>query len=106
VLCALAWAASLDSPPRRLSIYTDNLNSVQIFNSLKALGPYNDILLVLARILLQSRIDLRGFHVAGELNVIANALSRGLLDIACSHAPGLRIFRLQPPRVALGAVAC
>ncbi|KAI0037986.1 DNA/RNA polymerase, partial [Auriscalpium vulgare] len=68
VLAALEWVSVLPDRPQRLAIYTDNLNTVQIFNSFKALGAYNDILLCAARLLIDSGLDLRVFHIAGEDN--------------------------------------
>ncbi|KAI0054895.1 hypothetical protein BV25DRAFT_1816386 [Artomyces pyxidatus] len=106
VVTALEWAAALPSPPNRLAIYTDNLNTVQMFASLKAQPGYNDLLLYASRILLRSHIDLRVFHIAGELNVIADALSRGLLDVLRQYAPNAKIFQITPPRVTLGSSGC
>ncbi|KAI0059317.1 hypothetical protein BV25DRAFT_1809297 [Artomyces pyxidatus] len=102
VLSALQYATTLASPPSRLAIFTDNLNTVQIFSSFKAHDTYNDILLFAARLLIRSRIDLRVFHIPGEQNTIADALSRGLFDIAFQYAPGLKLYSFQPPRVTLG----
>ncbi|KAI0039985.1 hypothetical protein FA95DRAFT_1684034, partial [Auriscalpium vulgare] len=97
VLAALEWATSLPDPPRRLAIYTDNLNTVQIFNSFKAHDAYNDILLWAARLLINSGLDLRVFHIAGEDNIVADALSRHLFDVVMRYAPRLRVFTFQPP---------
>ncbi|VDC02998.1 unnamed protein product [Peniophora sp. CBMAI 1063] len=106
VLRALAWAGRERSPPTRLAIYTDNLNSVQIFNSFKATGAYNDILLLAAQILLETRIDLRVFHVPGVHNTVADCLSRGLFETALGHAPYLRIHAIPTPRRTLGVASC
>ncbi|VDC07992.1 unnamed protein product [Peniophora sp. CBMAI 1063] len=107
VLRALAWAVSLPNPPRRLAIFTDNLNTVQVFNSLKAHGEYNSILLLAARLRIESRVDLRVSHIPGVDNSIADALSRGLLSDAQHLAPRLVIHALDNPSwMSLGAAAC
>lgn len=103
VLAALEWAASLPSPPQRLAIYTDNLNTVQMFDSFRASKGYDDILLRACEILLEHHIDLRVWHIPGAQNTIADALSRHLLQIVHQYRPDLVIFSFQPPRVTLGA---
>lgn len=107
VLRALAWAVSLPNPPRRLAIFTDNLNTVQVFNSLKAHNEYNHILLLAARLRIESRVDLRVTHIPGVDNSVADALSRGLLSSAQQLVPGLAIHALgEPSWLSLGAAAC
>ncbi|TFY82031.1 hypothetical protein EWM64_g1982 [Hericium alpestre] len=103
VVSALDWACSLPQKPNRLAIFSDSLNTVQMFNSLRARPHYNDLLLYACRTLLLHRIDLRVFHIAGELNVVADALSRNLLHVASQYQPALRIHLFTPPRVTLGA---
>lgn len=90
-------------PPRRVAVYTDNTNSVDIFNSLRASPPYNSILMSAVDVLLQLHIDLRVFHVSGADNQVADALSRFNNDAARRFAPGLIIASFTPPRDALGA---
>lgn len=104
VLSALHWAASLARPPRRFAVYTDNLNTVQIFDSFKASGPYNYILRDAAAILIATGIDLRVWHVPGAVNIVADALSRDMPQVARLYVPNLRILPFQPPRLTLGAV--
>jgi len=58
-----------------VTIYTDNLNTVQIFNSLACLPDYNQILRRAIDIVLTHDIDLRILHVPGEQNTVADALS-------------------------------
>lgn len=102
VLAALQWAASLRSPPSRLAIYTDNLNTVQMFDSLRASAPYNWILRSACEALITSGIDLRVWHIPGRDNIVADALSRQLLDVVFQRAPYLSIYPLIPPRLTLG----
>ena len=88
----------------RVVIYTDNLNTVQIFNSLACLPAYNHILRYSVDILLSTKIDLRVLHVSGEHNTVADALSRCQFLTALDAAPGLQIAPFEPPRWTLGAV--
>ena len=99
---ALLLLLELPLPPRRLAIYTDNLNTVQMFDSLRALEGYDEILLRACEILIESKIDLRVWHVPGEYNTVADAISRQLFDLAYQYAPGLQIYTLIPPRWTLG----
>ena len=105
VLSALHWAAARTNPPHFLAIFTDNLNTVQMFNSLHASSPtYNSILFSAIRVLLKSpMLDLRIFHIAGERNYVADAISRQLFDVAIQHVPNLTIASFTPPQDALGA---
>lgn len=103
VLGALEWAASLPRPPQRLAIYTDNLNTVQMFDSFRASEGYDDILLRACEILLLHQIDLRVWHIPGAQNTIADALSRHLLQIVQQYRPDLVIYSFEPPHVTLGA---
>ncbi|KAJ7222738.1 hypothetical protein B0H12DRAFT_1031238, partial [Mycena haematopus] len=103
VCAALHHAATLLPTGARLTIYTDSSNSVSMFNSLKALPAYNDILKSAVDVLLARDIDLRVLHVAGKLNSVADAISRWKNDIAIALVPGLTIHPFTPPRDALGA---
>ena len=80
VLSALLHTTSFSFPITKLVIYTDNLNTVQMFNSFSALPSYNEILKRAVDHLLSNvdnLIQLRVIHVPGHLNTIADALSRG-----------------------------
>jgi len=102
IASAILWASGLTPPIRRLLIYTDSLNCVDMFNTLKAQEGYNAILLFIVRILISSKMSLRVFHVPGADNSIVDALSRHLPMTAASMLPGLQIHHFQPPRVAMG----
>ena len=54
--------------------------------------------------LLESKIDLRVFHIAGETNTVADAISRGQFHLARQHQPGIAIRTFLPPQDALGAL--
>ena len=104
--------------PGRFVIYTDNLNTVDIFSTLRALPPYNHLLKMAIDILSLNNNDLRVLHVPGVDNAVADALSRADFQRALSLAPGLQIstfdpwswspddtgsLTFQPPRGTLGA---
>ncbi|KIY49912.1 hypothetical protein FISHEDRAFT_72144 [Fistulina hepatica ATCC 64428] len=89
--------------PHRLAIWTDNTNTVDMFDSLHALPPYNPLLITSADLLMFYECDLRVFHVKGKDNKVADALSRFQNDLATTLAPGLRIFSFIPPRLTSGA---
>ncbi|KAL7284900.1 hypothetical protein ACG7TL_002214 [Trametes sanguinea] len=100
VLAALEWVKNyVEQPPSRLAIFTDNLNTVQMFESFRANVHFDDILLRACDMLIASGIDLRVWHIAGQQNTVADALSRGLFHVALQYAPHLTIST-QPPREA------
>jgi hypothetical protein len=82
VVMALIWHADRAKPPPRLAIYTDNLNTVQMFHSLKARSQYNSLLKFVVSILIYTKISLRVLHVPGAHNIVADAISRQLFDVA------------------------
>ena len=104
ILSAIHHLASLPCPPRRLLLFTDSLDSVAIFNSLSASeSSHNGVLLAVARVVLQSGIDLRVRHVAGKINIRADLLSRLLLDEYHRLFPQDRVRLFAPPRELLPA---
>ena len=102
VLAALEWAVSLSPQPFRVAIFTDNLTTVQMFDSFRAKIPYVDILLAAVEILIDHQVDLRVWHIPGERNIIADALSRQLFSIVAQYIPHLKVNTFQPPRVTSG----
>ncbi|KZT22419.1 hypothetical protein NEOLEDRAFT_661863 [Neolentinus lepideus HHB14362 ss-1] len=104
VLSAIEYAAKLQPCPGRLVIFSDSSNTVDMFNTLRAITPYNEILQCAVDILLDTGIDLRVQHIPGEKNVVADALSRFNNQAALSVCPSLQISMFQPPRWPLGAV--
>ena len=100
VLSAIIHSTSLCALVKRLVVYSDNLNMVQIFNSLSALPAYNDILKGSVDHLLSdinNPIDLRVIHIAGKLNIVADALSRQYFNTVVDYAPGIVVNTFSPP---------
>ena len=86
-------------------IYTDSSNTVDIFSSLRAIAPYNQLLISTMNVVLDHQIDFRVLHVRGVDNPIADALSRFKNDLTISLCPGLIIQTFEPPQDALGAAS-
>ena len=91
-----------EAPPHRLVIFSDNSNTVNIFNSLRAIAPYNRLLISAMNVVLDHGIDFRVLHVRGVDNPVADAISRFKNDLAVSLCPGLVIRSFKPPQDALG----
>jgi hypothetical protein len=105
VTAALMFSTSLLKPNQRVAIFTDNLNTVSMFNSLAALPPYNWLLMAAVDVLISSQVDFRVFFIPGVDNVVADHLSRWQNEDASLASPGLQIKPFTPPRHTLGAVA-
>ncbi|KAF5383939.1 hypothetical protein D9757_007395 [Collybiopsis confluens] len=106
VLAAITFAISSSLPPPKcVAIFTDNSNSVDIFNSLKAHAPHNNILLTAVNHAIESNVQFRVFHIPGTENGIADALSRFDNDRVFDLCPDTAISTFQPPRVLLGAAS-
>ncbi|KAG2741863.1 hypothetical protein P692DRAFT_20879763 [Suillus brevipes Sb2] len=76
VTSALLEAITQSSLGQRVAIFTDNLNTVAMFNSLTALPPYDWMLMVAVDAIISTKLDFRVFFVPGAHNVIADHLSR------------------------------
>jgi hypothetical protein len=102
VLSAILYSTTLGFIVNKLVVYTDNLNTVHMFNSLSALPVYNGILKSAIDHLLSDinhPIDLRVLHVAGELNTVADALSRSQFHTVVDNVPGIVINTFSPPHI-------
>lgn len=105
VLAALNHVVESQHPPpsSRILLYTDNDNTVTIFNTLRCLPHYNNILINAADALINGSLHLRVLHIAGELNYVADAISRNNFNLARRYVPGITITPFTPPRLMLGA---
>jgi hypothetical protein len=104
VASALAWVCSFASRGSKIALFTDSLNSVDLYNSLRAPHQhYNDLIKYFVELVMDSDVHARVFHVPGEQNTIADALSRGLFSIIRDQAPTLNIRPFIPPPFELGA---
>jgi hypothetical protein len=104
LVSALYHSSCLPHPPKRLLIFTDSLEPVSILNSLSAHDAlHNAPLLVTAKIILLSGIDLRICHIAGKDNIAADLLSRFLFRDFHSRFPAYCVHTFTPPRELLPA---
>jgi hypothetical protein len=104
ICSAIHYSASRVPLPNHLTIFSDNSNSVNMFNTLRAKPMYNTILKSSVDILILSNISLHVVYIPGEENVVADALSRYDNMRASAACPGLQIATFEPPRDALGRV--
>jgi len=119
VLAALTHCCSSMKAHQKLLIYTDNSNVVDIFSSLRCRPEFNAIIKLAVTRRVQSQVDLRVLHVPGDMNAVADAISRDEFGRASTLAaslsvPGLTIDNFpyplptstklfQPPQSSLGA---
>jgi hypothetical protein len=97
VLCIVQIMCSRPSIPKRLVVFSDNMNTVDIFSSLHTKPCYNTILKPTVSLLLQHHLDLRVIHIPGEDNIIVDSLSCFRNSQALATCPGLSISPFQPP---------
>ena len=102
VVSVVDAVTKLDHVPKRLLIFSDNTNTVDIFHSLRSLPPYNSLLKFTVSLLIEFNISLRVVHIPGVDNIIADSLSRFENTKAIAACPGLSISKFQPPRAAMG----
>ncbi|EKM57248.1 uncharacterized protein PHACADRAFT_160748 [Phanerochaete carnosa HHB-10118-sp] len=101
VLAALCWVSTLPcgSATLWLAIFMDNLNTVQIFDSLCAKGHFVDILLDICSLIISAWlcINLRVWHVLGVINTVTNVLSCGLHSVIEQYCPDTPIALFITP---------
>ncbi|KAJ3742266.1 hypothetical protein EV360DRAFT_25728, partial [Lentinula raphanica] len=98
ILSAVDFVAHLETPPRRVLLFSDSLDSVHTFSSLAVKNPlHNAPLLAVSGIILRTGIDLRVRHISGKDNIRADLLSRMLIDDFCIRFPSYRVREFDPP---------
>ena len=99
-LCVLSAIVNVQTRARRgakILVYTDNMNTVDIFRSLRCLPQYNHLLKQAVDVLIRHEFSLRVIHVTGDRNVVADALSRVQFSIALNLEPELKLYTFLPP---------
>jgi hypothetical protein len=100
---AHVWARDFTPKLDRLLVGTDNMNTVNVFNSLHAKPSYNPILISSINVRMECSLDVRVYHIPGDTNIIADAISRKNFAFAQKLIPNLSILLFTPPQDALGA---
>jgi hypothetical protein len=91
----------LISKPTSMTMYTDNMNTVSIWNSLKASAPYNSTLMLAINSLIQYHTDMQVLHVLGVNNQVADALSHFNNALALHLVPGIKLKLFETPQSLL-----
>ena len=105
VVCALHWLCQFGlSSIRRVVIYSDNTNTVDIFHSLKARLRYNALLQAAVDLLMRYNFDLCVLYIPGPSNTVADALSRCLFDVIPHSRSSLSVTPYHPPASLAGAI--
>ncbi|RDB24323.1 hypothetical protein Hypma_008440, partial [Hypsizygus marmoreus] len=102
LISAVHHAAANHSSSFKIVVFTDNSNTINIFNTLHCKPCYNPLLKFVCDILIDTKHQLRVFHVPGESNTVADALSRARFMDALSLVPNLSIKPFHPPAQLLG----
>lgn len=97
-----------------IAIFTDNENTVALFNRLYSSFPaYNPILLAAANILLLKAFRIQVLPIPGDENVVADALSRSHFQLLTQRYPDVQLSMNEPlptlpspPRETMGSERC
>ena len=101
-LSALIEAVTHVPSSPRIVIFSDNMDTINIFSSLSASPVYNPILKHAVSLIIKHRVSLHVLHILGIDNVVANALSRQDFRRALAAHPSLTLSSFSPPRLTLG----
>lgn len=102
IVSAIHHAASLNIPPRQILIFTDSLDCVYVFDSLRvAEAIHNAPLLAASSIVARTGIDICIQHIDGTHNIRADPLSRLLFADYSAKFPADRVCIFLPPRELL-----
>ncbi|KAG2058580.1 hypothetical protein BDR06DRAFT_875932 [Suillus hirtellus] len=89
---------NMDDTLAKLPIYTDNPNTMSMFNSLWARPVYNSLLLSAVDILITYNVNLWMEHIPDQQNIIADALSWFHNKLMKDLVPLVQIFNCEPPQ--------
>ena len=104
ILSAIHHIGLFLHPPKKVLLWTDSLDSVAVYSSLRAAEPlHNSVLLALVGVLLETGMDLRIHHIAGKDNIRADLLSRLMIDEFHRLFPLQSVCLFSPPRELLPA---
>jgi hypothetical protein len=81
----------------QVALYTDNSNTVDMFNTLHAQPVYNPLVMTAVDLALDYAVEFHVFHIPGEDNVVSDAISHFRDDILATFAPTLCVLQFQPP---------
>ena len=102
ILSAVHHVALFQHPPKRILLWSDSLDSVAAYSSLRATEPiHNSVLLALAEVLIETGMDLRIRHIAGKDNIRADLLSRLMIDDFQRRFPSESVCLFSPPQELL-----
>ena len=102
ILSAVHHVAQFRHPPKKVLLWSDSLDSVAAYSSLRAAESlHNSVLLALAGVLLETGMDLRIRHIAGKDNIRADLLSRLMIDEFHRRFPSESVCVFSPPRELL-----
>ncbi|KAF8548975.1 hypothetical protein OG21DRAFT_1422114, partial [Imleria badia] len=87
-----------------LAVFSDSTFTVDIFNSLHAHPPFNNMLMSTVDILIMHGIDLQVVHLAGEDNSVTDALSCFQNSTVHMLVPAISILPFLPPQAMLGVL--
>ncbi|KAF5366419.1 hypothetical protein D9758_009736 [Tetrapyrgos nigripes] len=104
VVSALSFASSLNQF-HHIIIFTDNSNTVNMFNTLHAKPDYNPLLITAMNILLDHNIQLCVLHIPGADNTIADTISHSKFDIVYSRFPTAALSTFTPIPLSNGSTA-
>lgn len=92
---------SRDSKARRVVIFTDSENVVNLFSSHRAIDLVRLMFKTAIDVMLDTKLEVKVKHVSGERNVIADLLSRNNLDGVKTKIPSLKIEKMMflPPHM-------
>ncbi|KAF8803587.1 hypothetical protein BYT27DRAFT_7225943 [Phlegmacium glaucopus] len=97
VLSALDHIQTCAHRGSQIVIYSDNSNTVNIFQSYQALPAYNHLLKQAVDIIILNDYNLCILHIPGSDNVVTDALSHVKFSVALHHEPLLKLFTFNPP---------